>query len=188
MSSCIGLQLPTATLHRLLNYLRPSGSDLDATAAADQAIREWLDRMYHEGGKPELAPTGYHWKSLFLPEGTRLNVFCKGDQGYAHVVGDQLFFQGEPISPNRFAELVSGYVRNAWEGIMIRFPGESRPKLASVLRREQQTPSANGLPQTVFGWDRTARNLQARVVHALLVPGMKLPCNNGVLIFKVNQI
>jgi hypothetical protein len=61
----MSLQLPTDTLHRLLDFLRNTGSGLNAAEAADQAIREWIDRMGREG-HPGRVPDGYQWKMLFL--------------------------------------------------------------------------------------------------------------------------
>ncbi len=141
MLSCMSLQLPTDTLHRLLDFLRNTGSGLNAAEAADQAVREWIDRMGREG-HPGRVPDGYQWKTLFLPEGTRLTVFCQTGLAHAYVVGSQLLYQGEPTSPNRFAKEASGYVRNAWTDITVRYPGEIRAKMASVLRREQERAAA----------------------------------------------
>jgi hypothetical protein len=136
MLSCTAIQLHTDTLYLLLDFLRNTGSKLDVSAAADEAIRQWLARMQLEDGGLGPAPNGYQWKTLFLPEGTRLSVTCQGgESAYAYVVGDRLLFQGEPTSPNRFAKEASGYVRNAWTDISVRFPGEIRAKSAYALRR-----------------------------------------------------
>lgn len=136
MVSSMSVPLPTDTLYHLLDFLRNTGSKLDASAAADEAIRQWLTRMRQEEGGLGRAPSGYQWKTLFLPEGTRLSITCQGgDSAFAHVVGDRLLFQGEPTTPNRFAKEASGYVRSAWAGITVRFPGETRAKSAYALRR-----------------------------------------------------
>ena len=160
MFSTIALQIPTDTMHELLSYLRSSGSELDPSEAAGEAIAEWLARARKDEQQGHaFLPTGYQWKSLFLPEGTRLNVFCKGEHGYAYVVGDKLIYKGRSTSPNKFAKEVSGHVRNAWEDIMVRFPGENRPKMACVLRRQLQAETEL---QRRAGQSREAETLPAK--------------------------
>jgi hypothetical protein len=146
MSDTIAIQIPTDTLFDLLRHLQSRGKTLDPADAASQAITQWLARAKRgEVGSAEPMPSGYQWKTLFLPEGSRLHVFCKGQYGYAYVVGDKLLYKGKPTSPNRFALTICGYAINAWEYLMIELPGERRPKLACVLRKQQ---AAQELPAT----------------------------------------
>lgn len=64
---CIALSAPT--LRALLEY-QGEHSGIDPATVADLAIRDWLERQ-RELAKPT-SQRGYRWKSLFLPEGTRL--------------------------------------------------------------------------------------------------------------------
>lgn len=105
--------------------------------AVEAAINLWLERKQEDTGDETIAG-GYQWKSLFLPEGTKLTVVGRHSAGYARVIGDQLIHHGLPTSPNRFVLAVGGYVRNAWNDVMVHLPDGSRPKLAAILRRESQ--------------------------------------------------
>src|SRR5471032_2138244 len=60
----------------------------------------------------------------------------RGDHEYAIVEGDRIMYKGRAISPNQFASGYADSVRNAWQDISIRMPGEKHWKLASVRRRE----------------------------------------------------
>jgi hypothetical protein len=86
------------------------------------------------------------------------------------VVGDKLIYKGRSTSPNKFAKEVSGHVRNAWEDIMVRFPGENRPKMACVLRRQLQAETER---QRGAGQSREAETLPA--TPEAPQPAMKVP-------------
>ncbi|MES2295805.1 MAG: hypothetical protein V4582_02130 [Pseudomonadota bacterium] len=81
------------------------------------------------------AVRGYQWKSLFLPEGTRIRMCYKLKWAYADVVGDQIIYQGRAMSPAQFTNRVAGCVRNAWRELWLRCPGDARWHLADTRRR-----------------------------------------------------
>lgn len=143
MLSHTALAVSTSTLHRLLDHLRREGKGVTPEEAVEAAIALWLEREREEPGGETIAG-GYQWKSLFLPDGTKLTVIGKYSGGYARVIGDKLIFQGLPTSPNQFVLAVGGYVRNAWSDVIVHLPDGSRPKLAAVLRRESQSQATCG--------------------------------------------
>jgi hypothetical protein len=51
-------------------------------------------RKRGETGETEPAPGGFRWKTLYLPEGTRLQVGGRSDAGFAYVVDGQLIWRG----------------------------------------------------------------------------------------------
>jgi len=59
----------------------------------------------------------------------------RGDHEYAIVEGDHIMYKGRAISPNQFASGYADSVRNAWQDISIRMPGEKHWKLAGVRPR-----------------------------------------------------
>lgn len=80
------------------------------------------------------ATAGYTWKRLHLPPGTDLRMWHKGDYHYARVEGDRIMYQGHSVSPHEFTALVTGTVRNAWNDIWIRRPGEREWTRAADFR------------------------------------------------------
>ncbi|MES2299313.1 MAG: hypothetical protein V4582_19895 [Pseudomonadota bacterium] len=97
----------------------------------ESAVKAWIANA--TAAPP--AVRGYQWKSLFLPEGTRIRMCYKLKWAYADVVGDQLIYQGRPMSPAQFTNGVAGCVRNAWRELWLRCPGEPRWHLADTRRR-----------------------------------------------------
>jgi hypothetical protein len=122
----------------LLNFLHRHNSELDPSEAAAQAIRVWLDDIRRKELMDEdQAPDGYFWKNVFLPNGTRIHLSSRVGFGCAFIVDGQFVYRGIPMSPNQFASMAGANTRNAWRDLVVRIPGETRPKLAHVLRREQ---------------------------------------------------
>jgi hypothetical protein len=113
--------------------LRSTHSALSVEEAADQAIQAWL-------AAASGTSTGFHWKQLFLPEGSRLRIPSHPEHPEACVIGNELFCQGHPVSPNRYVLACAGGHRNAWELVSILLPGEKYWKLAALLRRPPPPP------------------------------------------------
>lgn len=137
MIPIVALPVSPHTMLALLQFIERSATLLTPAEIADQAILEWLES---QRGDAECTPRptlrGYQWKCLFLPEGTRLRVWCRHEHGYAEVIGDRLMHNGRSVSPNQFVAACAGTVRNAWVEINVLMPGETAWKLASVRRRE----------------------------------------------------
>ncbi|WP_154668265.1 hypothetical protein [Pseudoduganella violaceinigra] len=121
-----------STLRNLLEYLTEQGSELDPADVADRAIREWLERQ--RGPAKRRAPLGYWWKTVFLPDGSRLRISSRYCVHFATVVGDEIIYNSLSVSPNQFATASLGTVRNAWEAIYVQLPGERDWKPAVRLR------------------------------------------------------
>ncbi|OEZ54061.1 hypothetical protein [Duganella sp. HH105] len=147
MFATMSVQVSPTTLLALMERLRETGSAIDPAEAVDAAIRLWLAAP---SGAPPAAPRGYQWKTLFLPEGTWLRMAYRGDHEYAIVEGDHIMYKGRAISPNQFAGGYADSVRNAWQDISIRMPGEKNWKIADARRRElaraAATPVAPATP------------------------------------------
>jgi hypothetical protein len=89
----------------------------------------------HQSKKIE-EPTGYRWKNVFLPEGTVLYFNYRGTKYYARVVGTEIVYDGKPMSPSEFVNIISGAPRNAWRDIWVKKPMDPRWETANDLRRE----------------------------------------------------
>src|SRR5262245_59503408 len=96
----LSLSLPLTTVRSLLDYHALTDSACDPADLAAQAIEDWLQRQEQAQAVPAQGP-GYRWKTLFLPEGTRLRVSGAHSTRYGEVKGDAILCNGLPTSPNR---------------------------------------------------------------------------------------
>jgi hypothetical protein len=135
MFTTVSVQLPHPVLLQLVAHLEKPGGPQDLSAAMLAALELWLcEQQCPHPGQPPLH--GYQWKSLFLPEGTRLRSWSYGEHNYAEVVGDQIIHNGRAVSPNQFARSFARSNRNAWSDLSVRRPGDKKWTVASRLRRE----------------------------------------------------
>ena len=58
----------------------------------------------------------------------------RGKYFYAQVDGDQVVFDGEPITPSALANKITMSSRNAWRDLWIKRPKDDDWKLAQDLR------------------------------------------------------
>ncbi|MRW83129.1 hypothetical protein GJ698_03370 [Pseudoduganella sp. FT26W] len=137
----MSVQIDTDTLLRLISQLKLRGGTQDISEAITSAIELWLrEQAGLAKGSDPANLRGYQWKSLFLPDGTELRSWSYGEHNYARVVGDQIIHQGQPITPNQFAQKFARSFRNAWMDISVRRPEDKQFIIADRLRREQATP------------------------------------------------
>jgi hypothetical protein len=143
MFATVSVNVAPSTLLALMDRLRETGSPADPAEAVDAAIRHWLATS---ASVAPAEPRGYQWKTLFLPEGTWLRMAYRNDHEYAIVEGDHIMYKGRAVSPNQFASAYADSVRNAWQDISIRMPGEKNWKRANLRRRELASAAADALP------------------------------------------
>ncbi|MHA4867942.1 hypothetical protein ACXZ1M_09585 [Duganella sp. PWIR1] len=82
--------------------------------------------------------TGYQWKQVFLPEGTRLRASFGRVQYFAVVQGSEIRCGEQSLSPSAFANLQGSGNRNAWKAVWLRFPGSEQWILADTCRAQQK--------------------------------------------------
>jgi hypothetical protein len=140
MKTHVSVPIPTDDFVRLVDFLREQGSDRDPVDAVVGAIDYWIDNAGWKQGDlmPEAMGRGYTWKSkdtnLFLPHGTEIRMRYKGQYHYAKVEGDEIMYQGKPISPANLANTITNSSRNAWRDLWIRRPGFKEWTLADKQR------------------------------------------------------
>ncbi|HEY1149087.1 MAG TPA: hypothetical protein VGF27_10970 [Pseudoduganella sp.] len=118
------LSLEPFICEAIRNYLRP--------AAAAQAHAQ-----------PAAATgSGYQWKQVFLPEGTRLRASFGGHNYFAQVEGGEIKYGEHAMSPSRFANLQGSGNRNAWKAVWLCLPGSEEWLLADVCRSARQAAIA----------------------------------------------
>jgi hypothetical protein len=109
-----------------------------------EAIRAWIKSSGAAKPPPQPAAkeTGYQWKQLFLPEGTKLRAYSGGKPYFAVVAETEIRHEELPTSPSGFANLHGSGNRNAWKAIWLRFPGSERWVLADNCRTLQKAETA----------------------------------------------
>ncbi|GJJ00887.1 hypothetical protein RugamoR64_14250 [Duganella rhizosphaerae] len=156
-------KVPPAAYDELCDFLRQSGSPLTPADAIASAIKLWIAKS-----SDDAAPLrGYQWKQLFLPEATHLRLHS-GDNWYiAEIIGDDLIFRGESVSPNQMVQQVCGDARNAWNELWIRFPGEKNWTKAAQLRARQNQLSAKAPLSPADAMAAAAKAMSAALSTAL---------------------
>jgi len=136
MNDIATLAIPANTLFRLLQHANGHQTGPGASELAAIAIEEWLART--EGAHvPGIRLHGYQWKTVFLPEGTQLRAWNRTGFAYAEVMGDNIVYMGEAVSPHEFICRCKGISRSAWAEVALLFPGENHWKRADDQRRAQ---------------------------------------------------
>lgn len=141
MDSVICLPIPTHQFLALAQFLKSSGNDKDPVLLISEAIDYWMNNAgcKQDMLMPEVlknADKGYHWKDLFLPNGTSIRMKYKGDFYYAAVQGDNIIYESQNVSPSEFANTVTESNRNAWNDIWIKRPDDNEWVFADKLRKK----------------------------------------------------
>ncbi|MHA4867825.1 hypothetical protein ACXZ1M_09000 [Duganella sp. PWIR1] len=93
--------------------------------------------------------SGYQWKEVFLPEGTRLRASFDHKHYFASVAGAAIKYDEHSISPSCFANLYGSGNRNAWKAVWLRFPGSDAWLLADVCRSARHAAITRLMATTV---------------------------------------
>ncbi|WP_395399644.1 hypothetical protein ACHMW6_21165 [Pseudoduganella sp. UC29_106] len=100
-----------------------------------EAIRNYVRPAAAAEAQPAAASgTGYQWKQVFLPDGTRLRASFGGHNYFAQVEGGEIKYGEHAMSPSRFANLQGSGNRNAWKAVWLCLPGSEEWLLADVCR------------------------------------------------------
>ncbi|WP_255757400.1 hypothetical protein [Massilia sp. erpn] len=112
------------------DFLDRTGNPLTLEQAATFAIQQWIKAQQQTARTGQ----GYQWKCLCLPSDSRLRMHYDGQCFYAQVAGDELRFQGRPVSPRQMTIAIAGEGRNAWQDLWIQLPSEKNWTQAAKLR------------------------------------------------------
>ncbi len=115
-------------------------SDPELVPVICDAIRAWIAPAPQTSSLQEASATGtgYQWKQLFLPDGTKLRATFGKETWYVVVQDGQLKYGEHFVSPSCFANLHGSGNRNAWKAIWLRFPGNEQWFLADTCRAKQK--------------------------------------------------
>jgi hypothetical protein len=143
------MELPISmeTYQQLVSASVDCGFEKEMWEIGAEAIRDWLVRNAPDSfGKP--VTSGYQWKDVFLPAGTLLRTIYQGKNYHSIVEDDYLLFQGNPMSPSRFANSVGNGGRNAWNVIWVLLPESRTWQLAATLsKKKTDAPESKKKPR-----------------------------------------
>lgn len=122
--SVVSVPIPTCQFLELTDFLRNKKDQRDPVLVISDAIDYWL---LNADFKPELlveekSGNGYQWKKLFLPHGTKLRMQYKEVYFYAKIEGDEVIYEGKPVSPATMVNAISGTSRSAWRDLWFKRP------------------------------------------------------------------
>lgn len=137
------IYLPSDLLEALGEHTGHFWSDPALEDVVCEAVRAWMKPAAAAGQQPAtVSETGYQWKEVFLPEGTKLRTCFGGQSWFAVVEGAEIRYGGHAISPSRFANLQGSGNRNAWKAVWLRLPGSEEWLLADVCRSARKAAIA----------------------------------------------
>ena len=130
------IRVPSDVLEALGEFTGQCWSDsLSLEPFICEAIRNYVRPAAVAEAQPAAASgTGYQWKQVFLPDGTRLRASFGGHNYFAHVEGGEIKYGEHAMSPSRFANLQGSGNRNAWKAVWLCLPGSEEWLLADVCR------------------------------------------------------
>jgi hypothetical protein len=138
------IRMPSDLLESLGEFTGQCWSDsLALEPFICEAIRNYLRPAAAAQAQPAAASgSGYQWKQVFLPDGTRLRASFGGHNYFAQVEGGEIKYGEHVMSPSRFANLQGSGNRNAWKAVWLCLPGNEEWLLADVCRSARQAAIA----------------------------------------------
>lgn len=192
MNPTTSVQVPHPILLELLLYLGNGRKRQDPGDAVAEAIVYWLKKMHDRGAGTDAGTSaigeatedtgpGYQWKSLFLPEGTRVRCLHRDGAAYAMVEGDRIIHEGRAVTPNQLANMFGSGVRNAWTQLYLRLPGDKYFKQAALhraalkARRKVEEAAVPAVAAPIAAFAVAAAETPARPRDTTRPPGWDLP-------------
>ncbi|WP_395406177.1 hypothetical protein ACHMW6_05710 [Pseudoduganella sp. UC29_106] len=154
------IRVPSEVLEALGEFTGQCWSDsLALEPFICEAIRNYLRPAPAAQAQPAAASgTGYQWKQVFLPDGTKLRASFGGNNYFAQVEGGEIKYGEHAMSPSRFANLQGSGNRNAWKAVWLCLPGSEEWLLADVCRAARNAAIARLIGDSA----RTERASQER--------------------------
>lgn len=135
MEPLINIPVTWKVFEDLRRFMEGSTVTEKVAEVASRAITAWIEQ--HSVPTPEESTAllgGFQWKEVFLPTGTKLRIVIKRKIFHAEVVGDQIVFNGQPVTPASLVNQLAATKRNAWKHIWLLLPGETKWQLAGAMR------------------------------------------------------
>jgi hypothetical protein len=139
------VNLPVEDFLQLELHLMDTRPDTTPHKFVADLVKRWLavenERLALRRDGPALR--GFQWKSLFLPDGTKLRTTFGETVEFATVRGDRIVSDDcTAFTPSQFANRrATG--RNAWRFIWLRFPGCEHWTLADNCRERAKNRRGN---------------------------------------------
>lgn len=120
------VHLPVTDFLALELHLMDTQPGVSPDAFVTGLVQRWLAAENARLGLPKNGPAirGFQWKTVFLPDGTRLRTTHLDVVEFAKVTGDRIIADdGAALTPSSFANR-HAQGRNAWRFIWLLFPDE----------------------------------------------------------------
>lgn len=150
----VAVPIDTSLYRDLVRFLDREGIDKDPNDVIDSFLRSQLEVAMQEldtffpelfSESPSDALKGYKWGPIFLPHGTLIRMRYRKQSYYAKIVGDELIYENQALSPSQFASMIANTSRNAWRDLLVRRPSDKDWVAADELRRKAKTISLDEL-------------------------------------------
>ncbi|MFC0168982.1 hypothetical protein ACFFKC_12935 [Pseudoduganella danionis] len=135
------IHLPYEVYLDLELHLLDTRPDIKPGAFIQELVQHWLalDKERHAVRTQGQALRGFQWKSVFLPDGTRLRTSYQHNVEFATVVSEQIVADdGQVLTPSQFANRQAS-ARNAWRFVWLRLPAEDYWVRADQFRSRVET-------------------------------------------------
>lgn len=163
MNAARTCELPPAAYAELADFLHNNGSTLSPVEALIIASRDWMQKSRAAA----MPLRGYQWKLLFIPERSRLRMSYEGDSYYAEVVGEEIIFRNQAVSPRQMTMKIAGDGRNAWRDLWILLPDEKHWAHAARLRDRLQQRAAKQPLSAADAMTSAAKSMSDALTTAL---------------------
>ena len=119
-------------------------ASLDMDEWTEEGLKAWLHEFENTSAPSMGDPSkGYQWKEVFLPNGSDIRMTYSGQNCYAQVRREKIIYKDDTYSPSQLASKIAhNSSRNAWRDLWIRFPGDTKWKLADEIRRHESKQTA----------------------------------------------
>lgn len=145
MDTKLGVPVSQELYLRVVESEKVLGTSRNPVEVIEMAIYYYLEQLDWKaddlvGSRISPRSRGYTWKhkdsNLFLPDGTEIRMRFAKSYHYAKVMGDDIQYLGQSITPGSLANAIGGGNRNAWRDLWIKRPTDKEWKQADQCRKE----------------------------------------------------
>jgi hypothetical protein len=105
-------------------------------SVVEHVVQDFLDRMADYKSEPRQKPSGVHWGSVFLPDGTQLRTKHYGSHNVADIEEGAPWWDG--VKYTSIAQMANamrgGTNNNAWKVLEVKRPQDPAWQLGDRLR------------------------------------------------------
>jgi hypothetical protein len=130
----VSVPIPVSLFVDFHQFAAKQGRAADAVGVIQSVLENWLDMQDWSERTFPSAAGGFRWKTVVLPDTTKIRMRYLGEYHYASIEGDRFIWNGEASSPGQFVNGVTGTSRSAWRDIEVKRPTDPEWIAAHTLR------------------------------------------------------